>query len=250
MLRWAVLGPLRVSGPHGVVALGGSTLQAFVAVLLAAEGRTVSVDVLADLIWGDRPPRSSTSSLQVTASRVRRALGGYAGRLESWPGGYRLAIETDLVDVVEARRALACGRDRLPTDPEGAAEVFAAALDLWEGPPLLGLAGFPLHARLTNPWHDLRLDLMEARNDALLAAGRPHEVAGLAGEQAFVEPWRERLTGQQMLALYRCSRQAEALAVFDRHRRRMADELGIAPCPRLAELHLQILRQDPSLLVG
>jgi hypothetical protein len=50
-----------------------------------------------------------------------------------------------------------------------------------------------------------------------------------------------------MLALYRCGRQADALAAYQDARRTLVDELGIEPSLPLRELEQAILRQDPSL---
>ena len=58
---------------------------------------------------------------------------------------------------------------------------------------------------------------------------------------------RERFWGQLMTALYRCDRQADALATYARARERLADELGIDPGQALQQLELAILRQDPAL---
>jgi len=60
-------------------------------------------------------------------------------------------------------------------------------------------------------------------------------------------PWRERLRGQLLLALYRSGRQVEALAAYQESRRALVDELGIEPGKFLRELHQAILRQDPAL---
>ena len=52
-----------------------------------------------------------------------------------------------------------------------------------------------------------------------------------------------------MLALYRCGRQAEALAAYQHARAVLAGELGVDPGPGLRELHQRILSADPALAV-
>src|SRR6202011_5671253 len=58
---------------------------------------------------------------------------------------------------------------------------------------------------------------------------------------------RERLRGQLMLALYRCGRQADALAAYQSARRVLVDQLGIEPSPPLRELEQAILGQERAL---
>src|SRR5204863_4900586 len=80
-----------------------------------------------------------------------------------------------------------------------------------------------------------------------LALGRHEQVLGelqvLVGEH----PLRERLRAQQMLALYRAGRQAEALEAYQQAREVLVEELGIEPSPALQRLQQGILRHDPSL---
>ena len=69
----------------------------------------------------------------------------------------------------------------------------------------------------------------------------------MAGElEALVraQPLRERLRGQQMLALYRCGRQAEALEAYRAAYQALVDGLGIEPSPELRALEAAILRHD------
>ena len=94
---------------------------------------------------------------------------------------------------------------------------------------------------------ELRLAAVEARIDADLALGR-HDALTAELEQLVAEhPLRERLHGQLMLALYRCGRQADALAAYRRVRDLLAGELGIDPGEPLRALHASVLAQDPAL---
>ena len=60
-------------------------------------------------------------------------------------------------------------------------------------------------------------------------------------------PLRDRLVGLHMLALARAGRHAEATRVFQGHRRRFVDELGLEPSAQLVELDRRIVDGDPSL---
>jgi DNA-binding SARP family transcriptional activator len=53
-----------------------------------------------------------------------------------------------------------------------------------------------------------------------------------------------------MLALYRCGRQADALAGYRQLRRTLATDFGLEPSAALRTLERQILQQDPALDVA
>ena len=83
------------------------------------------------------------------------------------------------------------------------------------------------------------------RLDAALALGHHGDLVGELETLVAQQPSRERLRGQLMLALYRCGRQAEALAAYQEARRTLVDELGLEPGPELREFEAAILRQEP-----
>jgi hypothetical protein len=72
-------------------------------------------------------------------------------------------------------------------------------------------------------------------------------VVGELEALAAAHPLRERLYQQLMIALYRCGRQAEALAVYHSARKTVVGELGIEPGPGLKRVERAILEQDISL---
>jgi predicted ATPase len=244
-VRFGVLGPLEVRSDSGdAVEIGGPRPRSLLAMLVLDAGRVVGVERLVDGIYGDAPPGDAANALQSQVSRLRRRLGGL---IELHPAGYRLAVDPEQVDVHrferlagEGRRALAGG------DHAGAARVLGEALGLWRGPPLAGVAA-PFAAAQVARLEEVRVAAAEDHAEAALALG---EHAGLiAGLRELVEehPLRERLRGQFMRALYAAGRQAEALAVFEDGRRRLADELGADPSAELAEIHLAVLRAaEPS----
>jgi len=86
--------------------------------------------------------------------------------------------------------------------------------------------------------------------DAEMAAGRLDEAVARLEAHVAAYPMRERPWGQLMLALYRCGRQADALAAYRRVRTVLRDELGVEPTPTLRRLERRILEQEPALAAG
>jgi hypothetical protein len=88
---------------------------------------------------------------------------------------------------------------------------------------------------------------LERRILADLACGRHTELVGELEALATEYPLRERPRALQMLALYRCGRQADALAAYRTARATLVDQLGIEPGAELQELERAILQHDPAL---
>jgi hypothetical protein len=130
---------------------------------------------------------------------------------------------------------------------DSAAERFREALSLWRGPTLAGLQLKSLSRDEATRLDELRVAALMDRIDCDLALGRHEGVLGELHVLVREHPLRERFRAQQMLALYRADRQAEALDAYAEARRTLVDELGIEPSPALQRLQQGILRQDPSL---
>jgi DNA-binding SARP family transcriptional activator len=71
-----LLGPLEVRLGDGPVDLGPRKQRAVLAMLALEAGRTVSVDRLAEGVWGDPPPPSAAKMVQLHVSHLRRVLDG------------------------------------------------------------------------------------------------------------------------------------------------------------------------------
>jgi DNA-binding SARP family transcriptional activator len=93
----------------------------------------------------------------------------------------------------------------------------------------------------------LRLRIKRALIDAKLAAGEHAQLIPDLEQMVAGHPVDEQIHAQLMLALYRCARQADALAVYHHLRQRLDEELGIDPSQVLRDLETAILRQDPAL---
>lgn len=255
VLRFSVLGPLRVLRGETALDLGPIQQRVVLAVLSLQAGRPVGRQQVINAVWGDAPPRHAVNLVQRHVSGLRRVLepdrpGHTPSGLLTWTDvGYLLTMPAGALDLdsfegklARARTARAAGR------LAEAAEALRAALRLWRGPVCDGLHSPFLDAQ-RDRLAESRISVIEERIDLELATG---EHAGLIAElrELVAEyPLRERLHGQLMLALYRAGRQADALAAFRDARRMLHEELGVEPAAPLQRLHQQILAADPLLVV-
>jgi YVTN family beta-propeller protein len=244
-ISFRMLGPLEVVVGDRPVALGGARQRAVLAILLIHRGEAVSVDRLADELWGESPPETAIKTVQVYVSRLRKLLG--EGVLVTRAGGYALELPPGAVDADRFARLTADGRAALERgDARDAAEALRAALDLWRGPALADVAYESFAQNEIGRLEELRLAALESRIDADLALGRHATLVPELEALVREHPVRERLRGQLMLALYRSGRQTDALESY-REAQQAFVELGIEPGPELRRLEQAILDHDPAL---
>jgi predicted ATPase/DNA-binding SARP family transcriptional activator len=243
-LEIRLLGPFEVVAGGALADVGGSKRQALLAMLALRNGRVVGVDALVDGLWGEELPAAPRNALHHHVARLRAALGEES--IVGSPDGY--ALNDARVDALRFEELLAETRDALRDgDVLAAADTVASALELWRGPPLQGLprtASFSAEARRLETLH---VDALEEHFEVMLALGKHRELVPTLRSALADSPFRERLWGQLMLALYRSGRQADALEAFQEARRVLADELGLEPGPELRRLQEAILAHDPSI---
>jgi DNA-binding SARP family transcriptional activator len=240
-MEFKILGPFEVWVEGRQIPLRGSKQRALLAVLVLHANEVVSTDRLLDLLWGDDPPEPT--ALRVRVSRLRKALGPRVELLTQTPG-YVLKLEDEQLDL-RRFESLAAVSSEEPA--EVAADRLREALALWRGPALSEFAYEDFAQSAIARLEELRLSALEKRIEVDLALGRHGDVVTELETLAVEHPLRESLTRQLMLALYRSSRQADALAVYRRSRDRLVDELGLEPTSELQALEKAILRHDAGL---
>jgi DNA-binding SARP family transcriptional activator len=251
-MRFGILGPLQVvDDDDRELPVAGSKPRAVLAILLLHANEVVSSDRLVEELWGGEPPASAAKSLQVHVSRLRRALGsdgGVSERLITAAGGYLLRVAPGELDSERFERLIVKGQSLIATaSSELAVGKLDQALELWRGPPLSDFAYESFAQAEIARLSELQLAAVEQRIAAQLELGQEGKVIVELERLIREQPYRERLRGQLMLALYRVGRQAEALQAYRSARSALVEELGIEPSAELRELHEAILAQDASL---
>jgi YVTN family beta-propeller protein len=246
-MEFRILGALEVRDDGGSrIPLGAGKQRAVLAFLLLHGNEVVATERLIDELWGESPPETARKALQIYVSRLRKALG--TARIGTHEPGYVLELDPDELDLARFERMVEQARTvREKGEDARAAGLLREALALWTGSPLADLIYEPFAQREIARLEELRLAALEERIDAELAIGHGADLVGELEALVIQHPYRERVRGQLMLALYRAGRQADALAVYQETRRLLVDELGIEPSPALQRLEGAILRQESAL---
>jgi predicted ATPase/DNA-binding SARP family transcriptional activator len=242
-VEFRLLGPVEAVVDGHALPLGGRRQRALLALLLLEPGRTVSSDRLVEELWLGSPPAGADKTLRSYVSRLRRTLG--PGTVVTRAGGYAITVDPGRLDVHRFVELQQQGRDALARDAAGVAgERLHAALSLWRGRALADVCDGGSLSDEARRLDELRLDCLEERLEADLALGRHATLVPELRALVQDEPLRERFQRQLVLALYRCGRQADALAAYRAARRLLDAELGLEPGEELKELERAILRHE------
>ncbi|HEX5096302.1 MAG TPA: alpha/beta fold hydrolase [Acidimicrobiia bacterium] len=235
-----VLGPVRAHTDSGEVVLSAAKERSVLATLALHAGAVVTPDALIDALWGATPPESARKTLQTYVSNIRRALG--ADVVGTDPNGYVLHVDRDAVDVLRFRRLVREGEDALRAGATlHARDALTAATALWRGEPFGGVAAHTGLAAEAVRLREEYLGALEGRVASELETGADAHLVGELEALVREHPYRERLWGHLMTALYRSGRQADALSVYERVRVLLRDELGLEPGGELQRLQRAVL---------
>jgi SARP family transcriptional regulator, regulator of embCAB operon len=249
LLSFKVLGTLdvvngrRVCGPTAPRALG--TL----ALLVLRANYVVPISSIIEELWGDSPPRSAATTAQTYIYQLRRLIDEEdcpeLGKdvLVTKAPGYVLRVDPDAIDLfqfqrltTDAQAMLACGR------PELAAPALRRALDMWSGAPLANVRTGPVLDGYVAALEEERIHALNLRIEADLRLGRLHELIPELQTLVAEHPYNEWYHGLLVFALARVGRRNDALSMYARTRRLLADELGLTPCSELQRMQEAVLK--------
>ena len=221
------------------------------AYLVAEQGRPVPRDELAEALWGDRPPATWDKALSVIVSKVRSLLTsrGVDGQraLTGAFGCYRLELpEGSWVDVIVAAGARKEAEEALEVgDLETAKAAAALAESLVRQPFLPGDDGAWVEAK-RRELAEVRVRALDVLADASLLSNDLVGASRWADQAIALEPFRESSYRRLMEAHVAAGNRAEALRVYERCRRLLAEELGTYPSPETEAIYRALLDTPPT----
>ncbi|TCO55880.1 AfsR/SARP family transcriptional regulator [Actinocrispum wychmicini] len=224
--------------------VSGLRRKAALAALALQPGEVMSTDRLIHIVWGDAPPATAGNTLQSHMSYLRRVLGDRAA-IVARPPGYVLNIAGEATDVHVAERLIRLGTQA--TSPRQGEEHLNAAVGLWRGRSLVDVTELAWFHDQAHRLDHLLLGAKQGLIEVRMALGQHNQLIPELESLRHHHPLHEQIHGLLMLALYRAGRQADAVAAYQALRRTLDEELGIEPSQALHELHVAVLRHDPSL---
>lgn len=247
-MEFRILGPLAAYARGKQLPVRGTKRQIVLGALLLASGNPVHLGRFIDAVWGDSAPHTASKQIRNAVSDLRRMFPDVV-HITPLGDGYQLEAGDSQLDAAIFSDRIARARRLVEEDrtAEAVAE-FRAALALWRGPALAGLDSAALQAQVAS-LNQQRLTVIEECIDLELARGLHKSIISELSAWVAENPLQERLIAQLMLALSRSGAPARALALYERTRQILKNELGVSPGPELQQLHHHILVSDQTATV-
>jgi DNA-binding SARP family transcriptional activator len=211
------------------------------AYLVLNRDRPVPRSELVEAVWPGELPRSPADALAALLSKLRTALGNrfLEGRSEL---ALILPVDAD-VDVERAMSAVHQAESACSLADWPRAWNAGLCAQLVARRPLLGDYDAPWIDEWRRTLDDVFVRSLECYVNACLGIGGAETASAERAARTLVEkaPLRESATALLMTALEERGNVAEALVVYDNLRRRLRDELGIAPSEHVQAVHRRLL---------
>ncbi|MFY1633269.1 tetratricopeptide repeat protein [Solwaraspora sp. WMMB335] len=247
MLVVQVLGRLRVWHGDREVDPGPPARRHVLGLLALNVGRLTTRRELIESLWGERPPSSAVNVLHTHAKHLRKLLDpqhtprGQGGVLSTVGDGYLLRLPDDATDLQRFRRLAAMAQVAADRDDPGyAVSLLRDALRLWTDDPLCDVPALDDHPAVLGLKAQRRQAQLSYWNLAL-RAGNAAEVLAALTARAAAEPLDEAVQATLIRAYQATGQRMLAFEHYAATRRALADELGVAPGPELAQAHRQLL---------
>ncbi|MGW3417961.1 AfsR/SARP family transcriptional regulator [Streptomyces phaeochromogenes] len=251
-MRIQVLGPVCAWRDGTRLDLGSPQRRAVLALLAVSRGQQLPFFGLADALWGERPPATAPNVVQTHIKHLRHLLEpdrpprARSALLPRLGDGYALRVPYDAIDLLRFRDlvagAVTVRRDGRGGGQERAGALLTDALGLWQQPPLADLPFLSAHPVVV-ALEEERRGAVAQYGEAMIAAGRSADALRVLEETAVAQPLDEDAQARLVRAYEAVGRRDQAVAVYRRSRRRLADELGVDPGPALAEAYAALLRR-------
>ncbi|GAA2592230.1 hypothetical protein GCM10010435_83680 [Winogradskya consettensis] len=249
-LRLTVLGPLRIWRGDVELEAGPRQQRCLLALLLARVGSPTSTAALVDLMWGHDAPVSAVNIIHKYVGALRRLLepglvprssGSY---ILKHGNGYLLSAGEDVLDLPAFRELVASAREASGTGrDEEALDSYLDALRMWRGPVGEALADGSAAATFAAVDHEFLDAVVDAARIAT-GLGRAADMLAPLRLAVRMSPLNELVHAGLITVLAASGHQAEALALHQVIRERLAEELGIDPGSDLQKAYHGVLTQS------
>lgn len=254
MLDASVLGCLGIGEGGENLTPTAPKIRQVIALLLLNVGRTVPFSAFVDELWSDRPPRSFQTTVQTYILQLRRGLGRgeppdrHLNPIATVPSGYVLHPDGIRLDVHRFQDLVARGnRALVSSDPREALRCFSDSLLVWKGKALTDVRTGPRLSAVAVRLEEERAGVFRHIVQLSFQLGRHPDMIAPLTVQVAEHPFDEELHKQLMTALDRSGRRRDALDVYARLRRVLADELGLGPSASVRRVHQDILFRDRAI---
>lgn len=247
------MGPVELWDGDAQITLGRAKERSLLGVLALSSGRPVTVRMLIEALWDERPPDNARKDLQIYVSRIRRYLrdGGASAEIATRLDTYVFHPHDDAVDHTQFKNMLKTARSaHRERRLDEAAEVLYQGVALWQGPPV---------SDLSTMWMEQRREELDSYDrfvgyhllcDVELERGNYPEVLQLLDEVGEAHELDSSYIAQRLSALDGCGHYADFDAYWQRIYRRNVQSFGTAPPRELQELHSRLLQERDGFFPG